>query len=124
METLRTEVIEDGAKRDRRGRRILPAERIDELVKEYRASGLTQAAFARREGLKYPTFAGWVTARRSQAGHSSGGSAVRFAQLQLPAGPTVVPAELSVSLPDGLVVRGSEVRTLAALVRALRGEPC
>jgi len=123
METLRTEVIEDGAKRDRRGRRILPAERIDELVKEYRASGLTQAAFARREGLKYPTFAGWVSARRVQTGQSSGGSAVRFAQLQLPAGLTA-PAELSVSLPDGLVVRGSEVCALAALVRALRGEPC
>ena len=50
MKTLRTEVIEDGAKRDRRGRRILPPERIQALVSEFRASGLTQAAFARREG--------------------------------------------------------------------------
>jgi transposase-like protein len=123
MDTLRTELIEDGAKRDRRGRRILPAERIEALVSEYRASGLTQAAFARREGLKYPTFAGWVNARRAQAGRSTGGSAVRFAQLQLPPDSTA-PAELSVSLPDGLVVRGSEVRALAALVRALRGESC
>jgi len=31
-------------------------------------------------------------------------------------------AELSVALPDGVVVRGHEVRALAALVRALRGE--
>jgi len=93
------------------------------LVREYRASGLTQAAFARREGLKYPTFAGWVNARRVQAGRASGGSAVRFAQLQLPTGLTA-PTELSVALPDGVIVRGSEVRALAALVRALRGEPC
>jgi len=42
METLRTEVIDDGAKRDRSGRRILPRERIEALVSEYRASGLTQ----------------------------------------------------------------------------------
>lgn len=42
METLRTEVIEDGAKRDRRGRRMLPPQRIEALVSEYRASGLTQ----------------------------------------------------------------------------------
>lgn len=123
MDTLRTEVVEDGAKRDRRGRRILPPERIEALVSEFRASGLTQAAFARREGLKYPTFAGWVHARRVQVGRSSGGSAVRFAQLQLPTGLTA-PAELSVALPDGVVVRGHEVRALAALVRALRGEPC
>jgi len=52
-----------------------------------------------------------------------GGSAVRFAQVQLPTGQTA-PAQLSVSLRDGVVVRGSEVRVLAALVRALRGEPC
>ena len=123
MEILRTEVIEGGAKRDRRGRRILPPEQIEALVREYRASGLTQAAFARREGLKYPTFAGWVNARRVQAGRASGGSAVRFAQLQLPTGLTA-PTELSVALPDGVIVRGSEVRALAALVRALRGEPC
>ena len=123
MEILRTEVIEDGAKRDRRGRRILPPEQIETLVKEYRASGLTQAAFARREGLKNPTFAGWVNARRAQAGRLSGGSAVRFAQLQLPTGLTGS-AELSVALPDGVVVRGHEVRALAALVRALRGEAC
>ena len=123
METLRTEVIEDGAKRDRRGRRILPPEQIEALVRAYRASGLTQAAFARREGLKYPTFAGWVNARRVQAGRSSCGSAVRFAQLQLPTELTA-PAELSVALPDGVVVRGREIRALAALVRALRGEPC
>ena len=123
MEILRTEVIEDGTKRDRRGRRILPPEQIEALVREYRASGLTQAAFARREGLKYPTFAGWVNARRVQAGRASGGSAVRFAQLQLPTGLTA-PTELSVALPDGVIVRGSEVRALAALVRALRGEPC
>lgn len=48
---------------------------------------------------------------------------MRFAQVQLPMGQKA-PAELSVSLPDGVVVRGSEVRALAALVRALQGEPC
>ena len=31
-----------------------------ELVAEYRRSKLTMAAFARREGLAYSTFAGWV----------------------------------------------------------------
>ena len=48
METLRTEVIDDGAKRDRRGRRMLPQEQIEALVSEYRASGLTQEGPTKR----------------------------------------------------------------------------
>lgn len=117
METLKTEVVDDGAKRDRKGRRIMPEERIDALVREYHASGMTQAAFARRAGLKYPTFAGWVHARRAARARPDG--VVRFAELQLPAASTACD-ELSVSLPDGAVVRGRDGAAIAALVRALR----
>lgn len=76
------------------------------LVREYQVSGLTLAAFARRAGVKYPTFAGWVYARGGSANRPS---AVRFAQLRLPVG-GAAPAELSVALPDGVVVRGGDVR--------------
>lgn len=117
METLKAEVVDDGAKRDRKGRRIMPAERIDALVREYHASGMTQAAFARRAGLKYPTFAGWVHARRGT--HVRADGVVRFAELQLSAGASAGD-ELSVSLPDGAVVRGRDAASIAALVRALR----
>jgi hypothetical protein len=117
METVKPEVVDDGSKRDRKGRRIMPAERIDALVREYHASGMTQAAFARRAGLKYPTFAGWVHARRGSRVGPDG--VVRFAELQLPAG-AAVDSELSVSLPDGAVVRGRDAALVAALVRALR----
>ena len=116
MEILQTEVVDDGARRDRKGRRIMSPERIEALVREYQDSGLTRAAFARRAGVKYATFAGWVAARRTPASRKG---PVRFAELQLPA-PKVVPAELSVIFPDGLVVRGSDREALAALVRALR----
>ncbi len=57
---IETEIIETGEQRDGRGRRITPAARRAEYVEAYRRSGLTQAAFARREGLRYPTFAHWV----------------------------------------------------------------
>lgn len=54
METFtRTELVEDGAKRDKRGRRLMSAERVKELLSEYDRSGLTQAAFARSAGVKY-----------------------------------------------------------------------
>lgn len=116
MELLKPELVDDGAKRDRKGRRIMPRERIKALVREYHDSGLTMAAFARGAGIKYATFAGWVY---GQGGSAQRPGAVRFAQLQLPVSP-VAPVELSVTLPDGVVVRGRESQAVAALVRALR----
>lgn len=117
METLKTELIDDGAKRDKRGRRLVPPERVEELLREYDASGLTQAEFARRAGLKYPTFAGWVHARRTHQARRCPPASMRFAEVALPSTPT---ATLSVTLPDGVVVCGHDAAALAALVRALR----
>ena len=94
----------------------MPLDRIEALVREYHSSGLTLAAFARRAGIKYPTFAGWVY---SQGGSANRKEAVRFAQLQLPAA-SVAAAELSVTLADGTVVRGADVQSVAMLVRALK----
>ena len=58
------ELVETGEQRDRIGRRITPTARRAELVAAWRASGLTQAAFARREGIIYSSFAAWVQAER------------------------------------------------------------
>lgn len=120
MEILKAELVDDGTKRDRKGRRIMSPERIQALVGEFEESGLTLAAFARRVGVKYPTFVGWVYKQRARRGSTA---KVRFAQLQLPA-PSVLRPELSVTLTDGVVVRGNDCNALAALVRALRSGPC
>lgn len=119
MEKLTTELVDDGAKRDRRGRRLMPRERVEALLNEYEASGLTQAEFARRAGVKHPTFASWVQARRGQCGGTNRAMPVRFAEVTLPMAANAG-ATLSVTLPDGVVVRGTEAAALAALVRALR----
>jgi DNA-binding transcriptional regulator YiaG len=66
MEKPATELLLDESKSDRRGRRITSVARIEELLRAYDESGLTQAAFARREGVKYATFAHWVQARRAR----------------------------------------------------------
>jgi hypothetical protein len=116
MELLKAELIDDGAKQDLKGRRIMPPERIEALLLEYEGSGMTLAAFARGAGVNYSTFAGWVYKQRTRANRKG---PVRFAQLQLPAA-NLAPAELSVSFPDGVVVRGSDGQALAALVRVLR----
>lgn len=125
MKTITAELLEDPAKRGEGGRRLTGRERIATLLAQYDASGLSMAAFARREGLKYPTFAGWVKKRAGQtaptsptAPRSASPMAVRFAEVRLPplGGEA---AGLSVTLPDGLVLRGNDPVTLAALTRAL-----
>lgn len=77
------------------------------------------AAFARREGLKYSTFAGWVI--KCAARDHSRVAPVRFAEVRLPLAPASVSTpSLEVRLVDGTVARGSNAGELAALVRALR----
>ena len=119
MVTTTTELIDTGEKRDRRGRRISNAERRAEAVAAWRGSGLTMAAYARREGIEYSTFAGWVlkAARKRPVGKRP-----RFAEVRV--GPLLAPAAaagvLEVRLPDGTMVRGASAAELAALVKALR----
>jgi transposase-like protein len=114
METIHAEIEQEGERRDRRGRRLASPERWRELVAEYEGSGLTQGEFARRQGIKYPTFVAWLGRIRRGAGLA----APRFAEVRLAAAP---PAALEVALPCGSVVRGSDPAAVAALVRALRG---
>src|SRR5688572_21644231 len=121
MGTIVAEVVDNGEKRDGRGRRLTAADRRAEVVRAYRASGLTMAAFARRERIKYPTFANWVL---KAAKRPMNRSAIDFAEVRLPmVVPTkeAVASRLEVCLPDGTVARGVQVEELAALVRALRG---
>lgn len=130
-----TELIETGEKHDVLGRRLTPGERRAELLAAFRACGLTQAAFARREGLTYSTFCTWAQAGRA-AGRlpaaKPGGvrpkpaakpPAVRFLEASLPErlrGSAYPPPSLEVRLLDGTVLTGTSATELAALVRALR----
>jgi len=74
MSTITAEVVDTGEKRDARGRRVTPAERRVQMVQAYHASGMTMAGFARRERLKYATFA--KEAGRGQRGRK--GSCVDY----------------------------------------------
>lgn len=117
--TAMTELVETGETHDRLGRKITLAARREELVVAWRQSGLTQAAFARREGVRYPTFASWVQqARRSGDRGQASAPKVRFAQVQVPAALSAPAVE--VRLVDGTVVRGASAQEVAAVVRALR----
>ena len=127
MKMITADLMVDETRRDSKGRRITPKARRQELLAAYEQSGLTQAAFARREGVKYQTFATWVSEGRRRdgaVGPSKSVVPVRFAEVNLPpAKPSELSASaeaLSVTLPDGVVVRGAEAAAVAALVKALR----
>jgi transposase-like protein len=111
METIETELIE--SKKDERGRRITPKAEREAVVRSYWGSGLTQRAFAEREGIKYVTFTAWVQEFRDRKPLVK---SPRFAEVQLPAGR----GGLEVVLPSGAVVRGGTAAEVAELVRLLR----
>jgi transposase-like protein len=117
--TVATELVHHGERRDRAGRHHRPRERREQLLAAYRESGLTRAAFAKREGICYATFCHWAQrAAKSALTPPSATSPVRFAEVALPSRAST--SGLEVSLPDGTLVRGGSIEELAALVRALR----
>lgn len=119
MGVITAEVVETGEKRDRRGRRVTPLEQRVRTVHAFRSSGLTMAAFARREGINYTTLSGWVMRSQRSAPVKP---AFKFAEVRLPlAASAADPCDhLEVRLPDGTLVRGRGAAEVAALVKALR----
>ena len=118
MKTTPTEIITQERTRDGRGHRLYTDERRAELIAAYQASGLTQVAFARREGIKYSTFTAWLQGRRRAAESASAAPSapLRFVEASVPAGWR----GLEVTLPDGTRVRGASAREVAEVAQALR----
>ncbi len=117
-----TELVDDRRKSDTRGRHIAGPERRAEIVAGYAASGLTQKAYARREGVNYHTLVAWLGQSRRPAAPrvaapAAEASAPRFAQLTWP--PAAAPSRLEVVLPDGVTVRGDDAAAMLVLLRAL-----
>src|SRR3954469_8953036 len=104
---------------DAKGRVRTSKEQRRVILAEFEHSGLSATQFAQRSGLKYLTFAGWLSRyrRRKRAGLKS---AVRL--LEAVVGPAPLSSALEVQLPGGarLEIREtSQVALVAALVRAL-----
>lgn len=119
MGSITAELVDTGEKRDQRGRRVTMAAHRAEVVAEYQRSGLTMAEFARRECIKYATFAGWVAKAQRSAGRPP---LIKFSEIKLPVASrdTSTEAMMEVRLPDGTVLRAQRVADMVALVRALR----
>lgn len=111
MEAIAAELVDTGAKRDARGRRLAVRREREAVIAAYERSGLTQREFAAREGIKFFTFTGWLRSHRDRSTKRT------FAEVRAAKRPPL--SILEVGLPGGAVVRGTEVEQIAALVRAL-----
>lgn len=123
METESIEVWDEGQKRDGRGRQIFNQAERDRLIDRYQESGLTQRAFAEREGINYTTFVGWLSRRRHEGSRKNArkaeGSAFTEVMLSGPRVDSIGRWEVEVVLPDRTLVRGQSAREAAALVKLL-----
>ncbi len=53
--------------------RISPEKRL-ELLAQFQSSGMSIAAFAQQQGIKYPTFAGWIVAEKRRSADDTTGT--------------------------------------------------
>ena len=122
MEPIETELYIESVKSDRKGRSIRSADEWAQILERYDASGLTQEAFCRREGVRYGTLVAWLGRRRKGGGKVSPRTSAssKFQELRLGA-PSASQASLEVRLPDGTCLSGSDAEALARLVYMLRG---
>jgi DNA-binding transcriptional regulator YiaG len=91
MKMIAAELIDTGEKRDARGRKLMKAQHRTALLAAYRQSGLTQKAFAAREGVSYSTLT-------TTGGHWP----------------------IEIALPNGLVIRARETGAVAELIGLLK----
>lgn len=105
-------------KQDEQGRRIADEAEREKLLAGFAASGMTQRAFARREGINYFTFAGWLRKKRLTAMVPV--AKPTFVEVGVPAPRAPAPSRLEVVLRDGVIIRGTQGAQVAELVRALR----
>ena len=107
-------------KSDQTGRTRYTPEYKREVLAAFESSSLSAPVFARQCGIKYPTLAAWIGARKRGDQNASRGNtpAFLFAEVASSAnGPA-----LEVQLSGGSVVRASDteqIRLLAALLRHL-----
>ena len=111
---------------DTKGRVWTPRDRREQLLDEFEQTGASAAAFARIAGVRYSTFAAWVSRRKKEGGErekSSGEqSLVHFVEAALPEGSLRGQDEgaLEVELPGGGRMKISSLRQVELAAELLR----
>lgn len=112
-------LVQDGSKRDSRGRRRFPKAERERLAQESFTCGMSLRAFARSEGLNYHTLVHWRQLIRKKSKDNEAiakPASIHFAECTLASGS----AMLEVELPDGTHIHSEDAEALAHLLKALR----
>jgi transcriptional regulator with XRE-family HTH domain len=94
----------------------LKAQHRTAMLAAYRQSGLTQKAFAVREGVSYSTLTGWLGAERRKATTKPAFKEVRWPGAATTGGDW----PLEIALPNGLVIRAREAGAVVELLGRLQ----
>jgi transposase-like protein len=131
---------EEILKTDTRGRVRTSRERREAILDDFERSGMSGAAYARRHGISYSTFANWVQKRRQrqrckeekegrrepESGKAAGAMELTLAEVTVERVPSAAAAgELRVALPGGaslVIGDAGEVELAAALIRQLESK--
>lgn len=122
MATMQEEATTSIVKADRAGRTRYTDQYKAEVVEAFAASGLSGPAFARQCGVKYPTFASWVTKARQQGDlrpekqHGAGA----FIVAEIGQAGAVGEEALEVRLPGGATVVAGTSRQVVLLAELLK----
>ena len=120
METTIDQTAGVIVKSDQTGRTRYTSQYKREVLDAYESSSLSAPAFARQCGIKYPTLAAWITARKRSVQSAPRGNTPAFlvAEVASSAGGSA----LEVQFSGGVIVRASDseqIRLLATLLRHL-----
>ena len=121
MATMQEEATTSIVKADRVGRTRYTDQYKAEVVEAFAGSGLSGPAFALQCGVKYPTFASWVTkARRQSAPRQEAQQTGAFIVAQIGRESAVGDESLEVRLPGGATAVVGTTRQVALLTELLK----
>ena len=107
-------------KSDRTGRTRYTRQYKQEVLAAFETSSLSAPQFAAQCGIKYPTFASWLAAAKSNGGSGTVINRPTFLLAEVATTSEVSPASLEVCLPCGAIVRVPSRDQLPLLVELLR----
>jgi len=125
MDTSSTETTPVPDNHNASSPRTFNAAQRKHLLGLYKTSGLTQKAFARREGVNFHTFVSWLAHERRATSTPAPARPVThaappgFVEVRAAPFPPPLAAPLEVVLRDGRIARGADPALLATLARLL-----
>ena len=112
-------------KTDRAGRVRTPRARQEQIVTEWKSSGLSAMRFAEAIGVKYQTLAGWIRKHDGRCEQEASTTSTRWLEMAVDAAcPSGAVPALRVELPGGAALVVGDAGQIPLLIQLLRAFSC